>query len=95
MITGQMPGICPASARRTLVCYLGKNLLTVVPHTGQVPFAIFRPFSVVTTLPFLTVRLVLHFTQYASNSILFPPFLNMIRFTRSPYPRYISGLSTD
>ncbi len=38
--------------------------VTLVPQTGQVPFAKRRPF-VVSTLP-VKLRFSLHFTQYAS-----------------------------
>ena len=39
--------------------------MTLVPHTGQVPDAAFRPFFRVTTVP-SNWRFALHFTQYAS-----------------------------
>lgn len=39
--------------------------MTLVPHTGQVPDAAFRPFLRVTTVP-SNSRFALHFTQYAS-----------------------------
>ncbi len=39
--------------------------MTFVPHTGQVPWAAFRPFFSVTSVPSNSL-LARHFTQYAS-----------------------------
>src|SRR6266511_4548128 len=39
--------------------------MTVVPHTGHLPLAAFRPFFRVVSSP-SNSRLALHFTQYAS-----------------------------
>ena len=47
----------------------GRNRVTLVPHSGQVPFAIRRPFAETSSLPFETICFLRHFTQYPSNSI--------------------------
>ena len=57
-------------------CWLSfseRKRVTVVPHTGQGPLAIGRPFDVVVTVPSSTVRFVRHFTQYPSNFMVHRP----------------------
>jgi len=63
---------CSARPGYFLLSLSDRNRFTVVPHTGQAPLAIGRPFDVLTTLPSLTLRFVRHLTQYPSNSILHP-----------------------
>ena len=53
---------------------MGRNLKTLVPHTGQVPVAAFLLFLVVTSLALAIFRLALHFTQNAWISTLNTPF---------------------
>jgi len=40
-----------------------RKRVTLVPQTGQAPWAILRPLEVSLTAPFFTVRFVRHFTQ--------------------------------
>ena len=40
-----------------------RNRVTVVPHSGQAPLAIGRPFAVSVTVPFSIVRFLRHLTQ--------------------------------
>ena len=54
---------------------LGRKRVTLVLQTGQVPWAILRPFSVSLTSPLATCLFSRHLTQYPSNSMRVPPFL--------------------
>jgi hypothetical protein len=45
------------------VFLLDRKRVTFVPHTGQVPWAILRPFAVSLTVAFSTVRVLRHLTQ--------------------------------
>ena len=52
-----------------LTSFSERKRVTFVPHTGQVPLAIGRPFAVLATSPFLTCRFSRHLTQYPLKSM--------------------------
>ena len=66
--------LCSAGPGYFLLSFSERNRVTVVPHSGQTPLAIGRPFDVLTTVPGLIVRFVRHLTQYPSNSNVHPLF---------------------